>query len=104
MTAWISSWFKTPNKVNLEETTDELVYSETLKRWIKKSEIKDTINSSEDSLDNSNDHTYFIAPPIIDNNVMYVRNTSINGRRPRYIDPFTNEVHNCSVPVVEVMA
>ncbi|ELP90892.1 hypothetical protein EIN_359850 [Entamoeba invadens IP1] len=97
---WFGSLFgKSAPTIHLEETEDKLVYDQTTQRWVKESEQNSPTSTSVPSTSPR--------PPISPMPVtqpLTVHLHSISARRPRYIDPFTNQVHTSAPPMVEVSA
>ncbi|KAL7714588.1 Uncharacterized protein QTN25_007893 [Entamoeba marina] len=108
--ASILSWF-TPNKspkIILEETDNKLVYDDVSKRWVYENQlaVDKTSSTSPQPLSASPQNISSPLPPVSSPPVITNQPTNVvmEGRRPRYIDPFTQEVHQTQPPIVDVKA
>ncbi|KAL7714968.1 Uncharacterized protein QTN25_007686 [Entamoeba marina] len=104
--AWISSWFspnKSPNMI-LEETDNKLVYDDKSKQWVYQNQLDSNNQSSSPQPPLSPNQTSSPLPPVASPPVVINQPNQpcVSGRRPRYIDPFTQEVHQTAPPVVDV--
>ena len=101
--AWLFNWIKGGNNaktMNLEETEDKLVFDEKTQRWVKESELKN--GSTPSPQPNSPMPPSSPLPPTTPTPTEGLTQPSnVSGRRPRYIDPFTQEVHQTAPPVIE---
>ncbi|ELP89999.1 hypothetical protein EIN_403130 [Entamoeba invadens IP1] len=107
MSGWFNGWFGKGNATDmkLEETDDKLVYDQATQRWIKESELKKASSSGTPSpLPTTTSPLPPSSPlPTATPPVGVCQPTTPGaGRRPRYVDPFTQQVHHTAPPVVEV--
>ncbi|EDR29036.1 hypothetical protein EDI_053690 [Entamoeba dispar SAW760] len=106
MSGWFGSWFGKGNatNMNLEETEDKLVFDEASQKWIKQSELNNKTSSTPSPMPPSSPLPPQSSPlpPTATPPVSTSQPHTTSGRRPRYIDPFTQEVHQSAPPVVEI--
>lgn len=99
--AWIAKWFtggKAKEAKLEEEPQDKLVYDEKTQRWVKESELKSGATPSPQT--SSPMPPSSPLPPTTPSEGV-TQPSNVSGRRPRYIDPFTQEVHQTAPPVIE---
>ena len=102
--SWLTKWFTggkgNAKTMNLEEAEDKLVYDEKTQRWVKESELKSgtvTPQQGQSPMPPASP-----LPPVSPQPTEGVTQPqNVTGRRPRYIDPFTQEVHQTVAPVIE---
>ena len=112
--SWLSSWFggsqnATTMKFDEVDKDNELVYDEKTKRYVAR---KDLNNPTAASGSDSNSATPQPAPssplpppsPKIQPPTVSTQPSSTVNKRPRYVDPFTNQPHVNAPPVVEFSA
>lgn len=97
---WFSSWFggsSNATAMQLEEHEERLVYDPAQKRYVPESQVGAPPAAVASATSCPPQMTY--SPPV-PSCAQPAVNTS--ARRPRYVDPFTDQVHQTTAPVVDI--